>query len=106
LRDGAVCVTDAAEIAELIAAIGDDPAPPHVAPVAEHDGLDAADLRVFDALPVRSSVDVDRLARTAGLDRSTVVAAVGRLELRGLAVGDGVSWRRTPRRGGRPRRSW
>jgi DNA processing protein len=98
LRDGAVCVTDAAEVAELAGAIGESPAPVRAAPPAEHDGLDAVDLRVFDALPVRAAVDADRLAGTAGLDRPSIVAAVGRLELRGLAINDGGRWRRPPRR--------
>jgi len=98
LRDGAVCVTDAAEVAELVAAIGDEPASRRPTEAAEHDGLDAVDLRVFDALPVRKGVDVERLAGTAGLDRASVAAAVGRLELRGLAVGENGCWRRPPRR--------
>jgi DNA processing protein len=85
LRDGAVCVTTVDEVAELLGPIGSTPAPSRQAEPAEHDGLDDVDLRVFDALPVRSGVDVERLARTAGLDQATVRAAVGRLELRGLA---------------------
>jgi DNA processing protein len=97
LRDGAVCVTDAAEVAELLAAVGDEPAPEPVVPPAEHDGLDAVELRVLDALPVRRSADVDRLSATAGLDPGTVAAALGRLELRGLARADPGGWRRAPR---------
>ncbi|HEY6793785.1 MAG TPA: DNA-processing protein DprA [Kineosporiaceae bacterium] len=98
LRDGAVCVTDAAEVAELVGAIGEAPAPGGRAPSADHDGLDDVDLRVFDALPIRATVGVERLAGTAGLDVSTVIGAVGRLELRGLAVREGGLWRRRPRR--------
>src|SRR4051794_13194912 len=54
LREGAVCVTDAAEVAELIdpfGAVVDQPS----APDREYDGLDPVDLRVLDALPVRRS---------------------------------------------------
>jgi DNA processing protein len=97
LRDGAVCVTDAAEVAELVGGIGEAPVPPRQAQAAEYDGLDAVDLRVFDALPMRTGVDVDRLAGTAGIDRATITAAVGRLELRGLAIGQGGLWRRPPK---------
>jgi len=97
LRDGAVCVTDAAEVAELIGPIGSHIAPAQLALAAEHDGLDPVDLRVFDALPVRSAVEVERLVAAAGLDRSTVMAALGRLELRGLAVVGNGRGRRSPR---------
>ena len=99
LREGAVCVTDADEIVELLSPIGAAPAPARSAPASEHDGLDPIDLRVFDALPVRSAVGVDRLAGTAGLDGPVVAAALGRLQLRGLAVEGGGLWRRAPRRG-------
>jgi len=97
LREGAVCVTDAAEIAELLAPVGAEPAPERAGVPAEHDGLDPLDLRVFDALPARSVVDVDKLAATAGIARGAVMAALGRLQLRGLAVVGNGRWRRTPR---------
>jgi len=99
LREGAVCVTDADEVVELLSPIGGAPAPARSAPASEHDGLDPIDLRVFDALPVRSAVDVDRLAATAGLDGPLVAAALGRLQLRDLAVEGGGLWRRAPRPG-------
>jgi DNA processing protein len=96
LRDGAVCVTDAAEVVELVSGIGQPaPAPPPVA-AAIHDDLDPVDLRVFDALPLRQGAPLGSVARTAGLDVATVTAAVGRLEVRGLAQGGRDRWRRTP----------
>lgn len=98
LREGAVCVTDVAEVLELLEPIGADLGEPAAArrPVAAavHDGLDPLDLRVLDALPLHAAVDVARLGPTAGLDRATLLAALARLELRGLAVHAGSAWRR------------
>ena len=96
LREGAVCVTDAAEVMELLAPVGVDPAPRRVARPAVHDGLDPADLRVLDALPLRRPVDLERLAPTAGVAPETLRAALARLELAGLAVRVGPAWRRAP----------
>jgi DNA processing protein len=96
LREGAVCVTDAAEVAELLGAIGENPAPVRPTPVAEHDGLSPVDLRVLDALPVRAAVGVERLAVTAGVDRAPLLSSLARLELDGLAVRVRTAWRRVP----------
>jgi DNA processing protein len=94
LRDGATCVTDAAEIAELIAPIGQQASLPPEVPAAEHDGLDPVDLRVLDALPIRRPAPLGALVRAAGLDVQTVRASIGRLELRGLAAGTPQGWQR------------
>jgi DNA processing protein len=114
LREGAVCVTDAAEVLELLEPIGTDlgsdrgtdrrtdgseaATARRVAAPAVHDGLDPVELRVFDALPLHTAVDVDRLGPTAGLDRATLLAALARLELRGLALRTGSAWRRAPQK--------
>lgn len=106
LREGAVCVTDVGEVLELLGPIGaGNPTAPPSAPAAVQDGLDPVDLRVLDALPLHSPVPVERLAPTAGLDRGSVLAALARLELRGLAVtagasgsGSGARWRRAAAR--------
>lgn len=94
LRDGAVCVTGADEVVELLGPIGAETTQLPDAPVAEHDGLPASDLRVMDALPVRTGVPVPSLCRVAGLDEAAVRAALGRLELRGLARRDASGWLR------------
>ncbi|WP_435735584.1 DNA-processing protein DprA [Cellulosimicrobium sp. PMB13] len=99
LRDGAaVCVTDADEIAELAGALGQDAAPSGPAPgqarVAPHDGLDAVETRAWDALPLRSGKPVESVARAAGLAVPETVAALGRLELVGLADRVPGGWRR------------
>ena len=95
LRNGAVCVTSAEEVAELAGRIGEYLPETLPLPMAVHDGLGPVDLRVFDALPLRRPVGLRVLISTAGLEPDTVRAALGRLELRGLAARDGGGWRRT-----------
>lgn len=98
LRDGAaVCVTDAAEVAELAGALGDDAAASGVAPPAPTDGLDDVDRLLVDALPVRQAAPLDAVARAAGLPVGATLGGLGRLELRGLAEQVDGRWRR-PRR--------
>lgn len=104
LRDGAaVCVTDAAEVLELLA--DGEPAP--VPGAAHHgtggltDGLDPAARRVLDALPVRAWADVASLTRVAGLSGPEARGALGVLELAGLADRQGDRWRRSRVEAGR-----
>ncbi|WP_069388253.1 DNA-processing protein DprA, partial [Cellulosimicrobium cellulans] len=97
LRDGAaVCVTDAAEVAELAGEIGRDATPS--APStgqdrhAPQDGLDDLETRVWDALPLRSGRPVESVARAAGLAVAETLGALGRLELTGLAERTPGGW--------------
>ncbi len=99
LRDGtAVCVTDAAEVAELAGPLGargtTEPTLDNTAPARDHDGLLVPDLLVLDGLPVRSPTSVDKLATVAGLSVRDVIAGLARLELAGLATRTGEGWRR------------
>ena len=99
LRDRAAsCVTTAADVHALVARIGDvDPHPdPSAGPRAVHDDLPPIDLRVFEAVPVRSAAPTASVARTAGLGRPDVEPALGRLELLGVVRRDGGGWRRSP----------
>lgn len=102
LRDGAaVCVTDAAEVAELAGALARDLAPD--APAAAnasaeaYDDLDAVETRAWDALPLRSGASTESVARSAGLAVVDALAALGRLEIRGLAERGPGGWRRVRR---------
>ncbi len=99
LRDGAVCVTEAREVLELVSPIGTDLAEPVAPPQADHDGLSPDELRVFDALPLRRAVAVASLCQVAGLPEASVLACLGLLELRGLARRDGAGWLRARGRG-------
>jgi DNA processing protein len=97
LRLGATCVTDAAEVVDLGAAMGAGLAPEPATPTAVHDGLAAPDLRVLDALPLHHPAPVASLAVVAGIDEATVRAALGRLELAGLARERAGRWLRRHR---------
>jgi DNA processing protein len=94
LRERAICVTSAAELAELAGPIGEYLIDVPPMPAAAHDGLDQLDLRVFDALPVRRAAVLPSLVKVAGLEVESVRASLGRLELLGLAVAQDGGWRR------------
>jgi DNA processing protein len=99
LRDGAVCVTNSADVAELVDPIGSGNVeqPPLVR--EPHDDLPEVDLRVLDALPLRQPRPATSLAAVAGLDQPTLAASLGRLQLVGLAVRTPRGWRRSPPNG-------
>lgn len=96
LREGsAVCVTDAAEVADLAGGLGTDLAADRVVDARPEDGL-GSDLRLtLDALPVRRPAAPESVARSAGLTLEETRAALGRLHLEGLAEQAGGLWRRT-----------
>lgn len=95
LRDGgAVCVTDAAEIAELASPSGSALPEQRQASAQVQDGLTLEDLILLDALPLRSTTSVEKLAAVAGLGQESVRAGLGRLGLLGLAVSERGGWKR------------
>jgi DNA processing protein len=99
LREGAVCVTAVEDVLELVDPIGTvDPPRRARAEPAIHDDLPEEDVRVLDALPLRRPVPEALLLDPAGLDRATVAASLGRLELLGLAERGPAGWRRAPTR--------
>lgn len=95
LREGsAVCVTDAAEVAELAGASGEHLTDEQVGATAEHDGLNLEDLLLLDALPARQASPPEKLSAVAGLGIASVLAGLGRLELMGLAERSNGNWKR------------
>ena len=95
LREGAaVCVTDAAEVAELAGASGQNLATEASGPKADHDGLNLEDLMLLDALPAVAGTTVDKLCTVAGLGLQSVLSGLGRLEIMGLAERTNGHWRR------------
>ncbi|SEP72089.1 DNA-processing protein DprA [Arthrobacter sp. OV608] len=95
LRDGgAVCVTDAAEIAELAGPSGSGLPEPCQGGAEVQDGLTLEDLILLDALPLRSTTSVEKLCSVAGLGPESVRAGLGRLGLLGLAVSERGGWKR------------
>ncbi|MFJ8446200.1 DNA-processing protein DprA [[Kitasatospora] papulosa] len=97
LRGEGVLVTDAAEIAELIGEIG-ELAPARSGRVLPRDVLDAASMRVLDALPwagVTGSLDV---ARGAGVSTDEALGRLYELHSLGFVEREGDGWRLTPGR--------
>jgi len=103
IRDGlAVCVTDAAEVAELAGSISAMPGANTAADCASTNGdplagLVTAQLAVCDALPKRATATAQSLTSKAGQPLSVVLSALGVLEARGLAAQSEETgkWRRT-----------
>lgn len=96
LREGgALCVTDAAEIAELASPSGESLPDVRAGRSADHDGLTLEDLILLDALPLRSASSVEKLSSVAGLGVESVRAGLGRLNLLGLAESGSGGWKRT-----------
>lgn len=95
LREGgAVCVTDAGEIAELAAPAGEALPQGPTGQAADHDGLTLEDLILLDALPLRTTSSVEKLCSVAGLGPEAVRAGLGRLGLLGLATSERGGWKR------------
>lgn len=92
-RGAAVCVTDAAEAAELVGDVGEG-APERRGETRPGDDLDAAGKAVLDALPVRKAAHERSIARAAGLALGDTTGALGLLQLMGLAEQKDGGWRR------------
>ncbi|WP_406203537.1 DNA-processing protein DprA [Kitasatospora sp. NBC_01560] len=98
---GATLVTDAAEVAELIGAIGDDLAPQRSGPVLPRDLLEPAAARVLEAVPATpDGAPVERLARQSGLPPDEVLQRLYELGSLGYVERHGAHWRLVRRRGG------
>ncbi|HKJ11824.1 MAG TPA: DNA-processing protein DprA [Ornithinimicrobium sp.] len=95
LRAGrAQLVTDAAEVAELFGALGDDLAPVKRGESRPGDDLDPDAFRVWQSLPPRRSIGVEALTTAAGLSVAEVMAALGQLEAASLAQRGPAGWSR------------
>ncbi|MGW4893894.1 DNA-processing protein DprA [Kitasatospora sp. NPDC004240] len=98
---GATLVTDAADVGELIGAIGDDLAPQRVGPVVPRDLLEPAGARVLEAVPsTPDGAPVERLARQSGLPPDEVLHRLYELGSLGFVERHGAHWRLV-RKGGR-----
>ncbi|MFI2752760.1 DNA-processing protein DprA [Cellulomonas sp. P22] len=102
LREGAaVCVTDTAEVLELLAPAGEDLVPEHGEDARPGDDLDQGARRLLEVLPRRGAATHEDLARRAGLSVAEARAAVGVLALAGLAERSAAGWGQA-RRGAGP----
>ncbi|GAB7180777.1 DNA-processing protein DprA [Kitasatospora sp. Ki12] len=96
---GATLVTDAAEITELIGAIGDDLAPQRSGPVLPRDLLEPPVARVLEAVPATAEgAPVERLARQSGLPPDEVLQRLYELSSLGYVERHGAHWRMVRRR--------
>ncbi|MEU9046112.1 DNA-processing protein DprA [Kitasatospora sp. NPDC048343] len=100
IRSGAAAlVTDAAEITELIGAIGDDLAPQRSGPVLPRDLLEPPVARVLEAVPATAEgAPVERLARQSGLPPDEVLQRLYELGSLGYVERHGAHWRMVRRR--------
>jgi DNA processing protein len=96
---GAVLVTDAAEVAELAAPIGEELLDPagRSAPRAPEDDLDPVEYAVWSAAPVRRTLSTEGLGAAAGVDSARLLPALATLEARGLLVRVSGCWRKPVR---------
>jgi DNA processing protein len=100
LREGgAVCVTDAGEVAELASPSGESLPEARTGRAEVQDGLTLEDLILLDALPLRTTSTVEKLATVAGLSADSVRAGLGRLGLLGLAEFHRGGWKRSGKAG-------
>jgi DNA processing protein len=97
LRNGAVCVTSAAEVLEMVQPLDAsraDPEGPRPR-VRARDFATAGERRAFDAVAARGST-IGEIGRVAGMTIAEVRCALGALELAGALRRDGDLWRRAP----------
>ncbi|MFE0460173.1 DNA-processing protein DprA [Kitasatospora sp. NPDC058965] len=98
---GATLVTRAAEVIELIGAIGADLPPPHRAVPGARDLLAPAAARVLEAIPAgRSGAPADALARRAELPVEQALKQLYELCSLGFVQRAGAYWRIAPGRTG------
>jgi len=101
IRSGqAVLVTNAAEVMELVSAMGQDTLPLASGPRRATDGLSESQLAVYEAVPARRRAAVGDIALAAGVSVPTCLGALSTLEMAGLVEGDARGWLATF---GRPR---
>ena len=92
LRSGAITVTRAEEVVELVGHVG-ELAEDEPRPTSALDGLADNELRVYDALPARGARTVDEIAVASGLPPTEVLGPLSMLEISGLVVCQGGRWK-------------
>ncbi len=93
IREGAILVTDAAEVAEAVGPVG-ELAPLKRGQSRPEDALDRLQQVVHAALPLRAAVSAAEVARRCAESPGDVLGALGVLELVGLCRRDGEGWRK------------
>ena len=99
IRDGgAVLVTDAGDVLELVESYGSGIGrrSSKESRTLPQDQLSARASVVWDVLPLHDPKEAERVAADACVSMSDVLAALGELQLAGLAVREQGLWRKTP----------
>jgi len=86
-------VASVAHVLEEVGRIGDDLAPPAVGPARPHDDLDDIELRVMDAIPVRTAAPIAQIVRESGVAVRDAMAKLSGLVTRGLLVEEAGRYR-------------
>ncbi|WP_369232991.1 DNA-processing protein DprA [Streptomyces sp. R21] len=94
LREEAVLVSDAEEVAELVGDMG-ELAPDRRGPVLPRDLLEPGARRVLAALPGRSAASADEIARDAGMTKDDTVGRLYELRSLGFVERHGDGWKLT-----------
>lgn len=102
LRNGAVCVTDAADVLDLVGELGADAEPERPREQRVRDELSATVRLVLDAVPVQSSAGPASIARAAGVSPLVVQQVLPPLVLNGLVERTVEGFRLTALGAGRP----
>ncbi|MGY1438296.1 DNA-processing protein DprA [Streptomyces reniochalinae] len=92
LRGEATVVTDAAEVIELVGAMG-ELAPQRRGEAVPRDTLSRSASRVLEAVPGRGVSDPARIARSAGVPAQVVLARLHELRALGFVERDGDQWK-------------
>jgi len=90
---GAICVTDARDVVELLSFPGDCSPSRRRSPVLPRDVLDPVTSRVLDAVPARAGRGPARIAVTAGVDFDTAMRCLGELAAGGFVERSERGWR-------------
>jgi DNA processing protein len=97
IRDGgAVLVTGANEVAEIVAPLGSDTVGWIPGERRLTDGLAPDELAVLEAVPPRRAAGVATVAAEAHVDMATAITMLGRLLCSGLVERTGDGWRLAP----------
>ncbi|MFF3018824.1 DNA-processing protein DprA [Streptomyces sp. NPDC057939] len=94
LRGEGLLVTDAAEVVELVGAIG-ELAPERRGPVLARDLLNRGTARVLEALPAGRPADLDAISLAAGVGTDEVIGRLYELHSLGFVERQGDAWQLT-----------
>lgn len=97
-EEGAILVTDVAEVVDAIGDLGSDAAEPKRGADRPLDGLAPIARDVYEAMPARAVVTVDRICADTGLSVPACLAALGELSSAGLVQRIDGGWRLASRR--------